>query len=443
MQFTTMALAMNILTLVLLAMTRVAAGNPPGRTQLRGSKAWLIESRPLVNDASERPLAVLFTDRSLLTASDRQWLVGPFEVIGQTLTLNYGSGDGVAPSIEFFASSTPGSSCDGQSGILQDTLSGFAMVTSAIAGQTQLAISFESAISEFVGYDGSDPTNPTVEFCVKVTLGGSIFRQLAVKYAFILNGSIEIVNADVFNEDGTSNSIVKRVATEEPPDFPEWQISSVDFVDDDASNHLSFSHGIGDGTATQVKIFGLDPGPATISANTADACYSNGGKLLGTLDMIEDTIQGLVISNYMHASSTDVTSFDFSFKTNIESNSDIYSETGGSPGTANHLNSATIQFCVMLELLHDDGVDAVLVNYAEFAFEYVATLDGAIVIRHAFQVPVDPTDPTYPPTDPTDPGTFEVETAALLDASGTAKKGVATLSMIMTTIFAAASLHFF
>jgi hypothetical protein len=179
--------------------------------------------------SSSNLLAVPLNDRLLepvLTTLENQWLIEPIEVNGQTLTLNYGSGDGYPPIIEFFASVTPGSddiqqNCDGQGGTLQKNLLGYAIPlgftiisNSPVPGTTQLAFTFERAISDFVGYDGTVPTNPTVEFCVKVTLGrydDSVSKELAVKFAFTLNGSVEIADAVVFNEDNPPRILEEEV----------------------------------------------------------------------------------------------------------------------------------------------------------------------------------------------------------------------------------------
>jgi hypothetical protein len=163
-----------------------------------------------------------------LTALEEMWRVGPFAVTDQTLRLEYGSiGDTIEPVIEFFArqagpatgEETIEVNCFGESGEkIQGDPAGFGVVKSKSDGLTELAITFNrgstadaDSIEKFVGYNGSNPSAPTVEFCVKVTLDGKIFRGLAVKYTFTLDGSITIDNAVVFNEDGTSEVILKTV----------------------------------------------------------------------------------------------------------------------------------------------------------------------------------------------------------------------------------------
>jgi hypothetical protein len=165
------------------------------------------------------------------TALEEKWRVGPFAVTEQTLSLKYGSiGDEDATKrvIELYARPTSSGgptntdnenidlNCFGESGVIQNSSPpGFGIETTTNEGETLLAITFKRAtgdsIETFDGYDGTDSNAPTVEFCVKVTLGGKIFRQLAVKYTFTLDGAIEIDNAVVFNEDGTSENILKTL----------------------------------------------------------------------------------------------------------------------------------------------------------------------------------------------------------------------------------------
>jgi len=156
------------------------------------------------------------------TALEENWRVGPFSVSKQTLSLKYGSiGDGGERAIEFYAK--PNSieddnveaNCFDEGGLLQDpallSSVGFGIDATIMAGETQLAITFDDSIQDFDGYNGGTSKAPTVEFCVKVTVGDKIFRQLAVRYAFTLDGAISIENAVVFNEDGTSEEILVSV----------------------------------------------------------------------------------------------------------------------------------------------------------------------------------------------------------------------------------------
>ena len=139
-------------------------------------------------------------------------------------------------------------------------------------------------------------------------------------------------------------------------------------------NSLRFLHGQGDAiTGTRVKIYGLPGLKNDLTTDIADACYSNGGDLLGTLDI--DDIIGLNISEYQHNVIDEETSFGFTFETNIEDNLGLYYETALEDDRS---KLATIRFCVMMELLRPDGADVAVVNYAEFAFGYNATLDGTI-----------------------------------------------------------------
>ena len=160
-------------------------------------------------------------------------------------------------------------------------------------------------------------------------------------------------------------------------DFPEWQIGEVDFVDGvglGVSNSMKFAHGKGDqATATRVSIYALSgvekdtptrTGPLLRRlADTADACYSNGGRWVGTLGA-EDEITGLNIIEYKHAVTDEETSFNFTFGSDIKENAFIYNETEvDDAGT----KVATIQFCVMIELLRPnttEPTEVVVVNYA-------------------------------------------------------------------------------
>ena len=155
---------------------------------------------------------------------------------------------------------------------------------------------------------------------------------------------------------------------------------------------MRFVHGQGDDTtATRVSIYGLSGLENGTLSNIADACYSNGGRFLGTLGA-EDEITGLNITEYKHTVTNEETSFNFTFGRDIKENAFTYNETEvDDTGT----KVATIQFCVMMELLRQESPDPtaelVVVNYAEFAFDYDATLNGTIVLADAFQVkPADP-----------------------------------------------------
>jgi hypothetical protein len=165
--------------------------------------------------------------RPALTALEDDWRVGPFSVINQTLSLKYGSiGEDITErDIEFYARGTQATgeenidvNCFGQGGARRGSLSkeddypaGFGINTTVITGETLLAITFKSSIERFAGYNKGTLNAPTVEFCVKVTVGGKIYRQLAVKYTFNLNGAFQMDNAIVFDEDGTSEIIFTDV----------------------------------------------------------------------------------------------------------------------------------------------------------------------------------------------------------------------------------------
>jgi hypothetical protein len=169
-------------------------------------------------------------EASGLTALEEKWRVGPFSVTGQTLSLKYGSignEDAANRVIEFYARPTSSGgpttdnekielNCYGESGEIQDSSpAGFGIETTINDGETLLAITFKRAdgdsIETFDGYDDTDSNAPTVEFCVKVTVGGKIFRQLAVKYTFTLDGAIGMNDAVVVNDDRTSEAILQTV----------------------------------------------------------------------------------------------------------------------------------------------------------------------------------------------------------------------------------------
>jgi hypothetical protein len=157
--------------------------------------------------------------RPKLTALEEKWRVGPLSITDQTLSLKYGSigdEDSTKRVIEFYARPTSRGgpttdnddielNCFGESGAIQDSPpAGFGIETTTNDGETLLAITFKrttgDSIETFDGYDDTDSNAPTVEFCVKVTLGGRIFRQLAVKYTFTLDhGAITIDNAVVLD----------------------------------------------------------------------------------------------------------------------------------------------------------------------------------------------------------------------------------------------------
>ena len=174
-------------------------------------------------------------------------------------------------------------------------------------------------------------------------------------------------------------------------DFPAWQITNATFVDGVGVSSISFHHGVGDSTTpTRVKIYGLPSGKNETSTDITDACYSNGGDLLGNLD--DGVILGLDITEYQHNVADEKTSFDFTFNTEIKSNFGLYYQT---ELVDDNSKLATIRFCAMLELLgpKDSGsIDELEVyTYVEYAFGYNATLNGTIVLANAFQVePVDP-----------------------------------------------------
>ena len=197
---------------------------------------------------------------------------------------------------------------------------------------------------------------------------------------------------------------------EHKDDFPEWQIGTPVFAEGTEtgdSNSLSFSHGSGrtaaDKQNTRVRIYGLPSNETSSStAIPSEACYSNGGKELGTLSDGNNGIKGLNITDYTNTVAGKVTSFQFTFDKDINENDDLYYGTDLDDGNS---ELAKVRFCVLMELLRantteittanggtqPDGGD-VVVNYAEFAFGYDATLNGTIVLADAFEVkPAEPT----------------------------------------------------
>jgi hypothetical protein len=167
-----------------------------------------------------------------LTALEEKWRVGPLTVTDQTLSLKYGSiGDNKTTNrvIEFYArpisrgGPTTGNenielNCFSKSGAIQASPpAGFGIETTINDREMLLAITFKRAtwgatgdsIESFDGYRNTDSNAFSVEFCVKLTVGGKIFRELAVKYAFTLDGAIRMNDAAVFNDDSTSENILK------------------------------------------------------------------------------------------------------------------------------------------------------------------------------------------------------------------------------------------
>jgi hypothetical protein len=128
------------------------------------------------------------------------------------------------------------------------------------------------------------------------------------------------------------------------------------------------------------------------------------------------------------------TSFNFSFNANINGNATIYSETGGNS------NDATIQFCAVVELLRDAGSTKVLVKYAEYAFKYVASLDGSIELVGAFQVV--PAEPITVPDTLMDIFTVSAEVCGPgnLDGDSTLNQGDAVHICITSNAFPEASI---
>ena len=57
---------------------------------------------------------------------------------------------------------------------------------------TVLDFTFTGGIVTFLGYDS---TSPTVEFCVKITLGDAQYRKIAVRYTIDLNGLLQLISA--------------------------------------------------------------------------------------------------------------------------------------------------------------------------------------------------------------------------------------------------------
>jgi hypothetical protein len=143
------------------------------------------------------------------TALEDDWRVGPFSVIDQTLSLKYGSiGEDISErDIEFYARGPPATgeenidvNCFSQGGAWRGSLqrvndhpAGYSIVTFVSPYcETLLAITFKSYIESSAGYNKGTSNAPTVEFCVNVTVGGKIYRQLAVKYTFNLNGAFKM-----------------------------------------------------------------------------------------------------------------------------------------------------------------------------------------------------------------------------------------------------------
>jgi hypothetical protein len=162
-----------------------------------------------------------YNEDSVCDTLSEQWAISLADAVDQTLTFDYGVGDGAfaygygdgpSPTIEFYAAADTGGSditlnCYSNLADLQGPvdpsnpnggIDGF-VITSATSTvpanfptvrRDVLDFTFTSNIVNFAGFDGTDALNPTVEFCVKVTLGGVQYKELALKYAINLNGGI-------------------------------------------------------------------------------------------------------------------------------------------------------------------------------------------------------------------------------------------------------------
>jgi hypothetical protein len=161
-----------------------------------------------------------------------QWAISLGDVVDQTLTFDYGAGDGDGALIEFYAAATPGGSdsklnCFSNVGDLQGQvdpsipngkIDGFVITATTTVvpanfptvNRAVLDLTFTSDIVNFAGFDGSNALEPTVEFCVKVTLADVLYKELALKYTINLNGGIGtpsgdfVVDADVATDAQTS-----------------------------------------------------------------------------------------------------------------------------------------------------------------------------------------------------------------------------------------------
>ena len=128
---------------------------------------------------------------------------------------------------------------------------------------------------------------------------------------------------------------------------------------------------------------------------------------------------------------------DFTFDTDIKSNLSLYYKTELEDERS---KLATIRFCVMLELLGPFGSDFEVYNYAEYVFDYNATLDGTIVLADAFQV-----EPANPNTGGIADETFAFEEATVCGpdgfaAGGTLNQGASVHICINSTSYPEASI---
>jgi hypothetical protein len=183
-----------------------------------------------------------YNEDSVCDTLSEQWAVSLAGVVDQTLTFDYGVGDGAfayglgdgdGALIEFYAAAVPGGSdtknnCYSNLANLQGPvdpslpnggIDGFVITATntvvpnnfPTVRRAVLDFTFTSDIVNFAGFDGSNPLIPTVEFCVKVTLGGVQYKEVALKYTIALNGEIEtsdafLVDAEVAEADETSVS---------------------------------------------------------------------------------------------------------------------------------------------------------------------------------------------------------------------------------------------
>ena len=154
--------------------------------------------------------------------------------------------------------------------------------------------------------------------------------------------------------------------------------------------------------------------------------------------MTEPRITGLNITNFNNLAADNSTSFDFTFDKDIEDNEGLYFGTNLTASS----KVATIRFCVMIELLRDfnsTNNTAVVVNYAEFAFGYNATLNGTILLEEAF-----PVAPAAPETGQIADDTFTVSATVCgpdrLLTSGILNQGDSVQICINSTSYPEASI---
>lgn len=215
--------------------------------------------------------------------------------------------------------------------------------------------------------------------------------------------------------------------------YANWQITDVAFTDAPGGTPekklVTFTHGTGNGDPTNhpplLEIYYIPGGPI-IDANgdptstLANACFSNGGTKLATLNALSGDVAGIDYDiTYTDTTTTDL-KFEFTTKINDNlNNPTIYAETQDNSTPPKTL--AVVQFCVKLSLDKSDGT---VVNYKEAALEFTASLDGSFRLEKFAEV-----EAADPEEEGTDLGDFTVS-SRLCAVRGTTITGTPTLQTL-------------